>query len=190
LHDASIPRIVPYKLNWVYVVRGTQPAKEWLSVGLRRADNTSIGRPIPIYGVDNGPAAALALGQTNAGSGGSAFPNQPGVVNDPVTPKLATGLNSIGMLVRPWGKCTYIQTAAGSQTNFWIWDGSDVWDGTMNGPDKVMGVKVKVPGVLLTPIALGNYYGVTGIMRTDSAVPTCVRWLWPRTELDIRKYAP
>lgn len=126
----------------------------------------------------------LPLGQNNRASGGGQFGNQPGVV-DFAAPlgfsRPAHGLNTIAMLVRLWGKCTYVERdALGAPVNAWINDGSDLWDGTRTPTgSRVLGVKVHFktdPGVI---IAEKNMYTVTGIMRTTPAGSGLfARWLW------------
>lgn len=134
------------------------------------------------------------VGQNNRTSGGEAFGNQPGLIDVAssfIPGKLAYGLNSVGMLVTLWGRCTYIEP--GFPGNFWIDDGSSLWDGTVKptgAPAK--GVRVRIPPNLPTPIREGAYYVVTGIMRATpgQAGSMCVRWLWPRVPGDIVAYLP
>lgn len=118
------------------------------------------------------------------------FGSQSGLVDDATGPKPAYGLNSVALLVKLWGRCTHVETdLVGAQINFWLDDGSNLWDGTTNATGgKVLGVKVRVPtGYAGAPIATGSYYAVTGIMRTYTGVSgDCVRWLWPRDDSDIR----
>ena len=140
-----------------------------------------------------------ALGQNNRHSGGgpineSGTPivNQPGmtdVVTDPGTP--ARGTNSIGTLVRLWGRCTHVEPAPpNAPTDFWLDDGSLLWDGTTDpAGNNVLGVRVRVPWGYggIPVIQVGQYYTVMGIMRTLSSPnpDECVRWLWPRQDSDI-----
>lgn len=139
-----------------------------------------------------GTGVITPMGQNNRDSGGGTYYNQPGVYDDPVAGLLSARLNSIALLVRLFGKCTYIETdpTTGAQVNFWIWDGSKVWDGTSDlAGAQVMGVKVRIPSALAAPIVKDAFYTVTGIMRTDGAVSP-VRWLWPRDTNDVIKYVP
>lgn len=138
-----------------------------------------------LYSWNEGTGFVAPLGQNNRDSGGGAFCNQPGLVNragpgPAVSP--AVGLNSVAMLVTLWGRCTCIEDAGGVQTNFWIDDGSNLWDGLCQSN----GVMVRVPPGSTGAIASRKYYSVTGIMRTY-ATPTggCVRYLWPRSAADI-----
>ncbi|MCL5102538.1 MAG: GEVED domain-containing protein [Armatimonadetes bacterium] len=144
-----------------------------------------------------GSGSITPLGQTNKGSGGGPFGNQPGlmdIISGVGIPRPAYGLNSVGLLVRLWGRCTCIEETTGGpvpiQTNFWIDDGSNLWDGTMCPIiDKpALGVKVRVPdGYAGPPIVGGAYYCVTGIMRTTGTpVLDCARWLWPRMDTDVQ----
>ncbi|MDO8588017.1 MAG: GEVED domain-containing protein [Armatimonadota bacterium] len=136
--------------------------------------------------------AVATMAQNNRDSGGGLFGNQPGMTNmvgitpDPDIP--AFGLNSVASLVILLGRCTCVEEIGGVQTNFWIDDGSNLWDGnTCGGPAPASGVKVRLPAGYTGPsISTQSYYAVTGIMRTDSASGgECVRWLWPRNDSDI-----
>ena len=135
------------------------------------------------------------LSQTNRDSGGEVFGNQPAMTNivgitpDPDAP--AFGLNYVASLVTLFGRCTCVEEIGGVQTNFWIDDGSNLWDGNTCGAlAPARGVKVRLPsGYTIPPISTQSYYVVTGIMRTDSASGgECVRWLWPRDQADILAY--
>ena len=138
-----------------------------------------------------GRGKAPALGQNNRGSGGGPFYNQPGLWDNVSPPEPASGLNSVGLKVKLWGRCTYVETDIGDPTvqlNFWIDDGSALWDGTFKPTGApALGVKARVPAGLLEPIKEGKYYAVTGIMRTDydPSGQFCVRWLWPRDGRDV-----
>jgi len=144
---------------------------------------------------------ALPLGQNNRASGGgpvyeqgTATVNQP-AMTDSVTSdsaaKPAQGTNSIGLLVTLWGRCTYVDPPdAETPSDFWIDDGTGLWDGTVNEQgNKVLGVRVRLPWSYagMPIINVGQYYAVTGIMRTTSSTLSgeCVRWLWPRDSADI-----
>lgn len=129
----------------------------------------------------------LPLGQNNRNSGGGPFGQQPGLIDNiggsppGAAPKFSANLNTVGLLVRLWGKCTRVETdMLGNPVDAWLEDGSYLWDGTWNAPNKpCLGVKVHfptLPGILNE----GKYYAATGIMRTS--LPTLAgaytRWLW------------
>lgn len=132
--------------------------------------------------------------QTNRGSGGGAFGNQPGlvdVVGVDTVPRASCGTNSVALLVRLTGRCTWTEPAGSVNPYlFWIDDGSALWDGTLKDTgDRALGVKVRVPDNYAgPPIVRDRYYAVTGIMRTGTYWETgdCVRFLWPRFDSDIR----
>ncbi|MCL5105685.1 MAG: GEVED domain-containing protein [Armatimonadetes bacterium] len=146
--------------------------------------------------IDGESSAITPLGQTNKGSGGGKFGNQPGVMDfvpGLIEPRPAFGLNSIALLVKLWGRCTCVEEPTGGpnlQANFWIDDGSNLWDGNRctSTEKPALGVKVRIPdGYAGPPIVRGAYYAVVGIMRTGtSPYGDCVRWLWPRMESDIQ----
>lgn len=140
---------------------------------------------------ETGTGVVKALGQNNRSSGGGQFGNQPGLLNNPGTGEASYGLNTVALLVKLWGRCTYIETDLANpsdQLNFWIDDGSALWDGTVDlAGNNVLGVKVRVPQSLATPIDDGKYYAVVGIMRTEGSPPALgTRRLWPRDENDIQ----
>ena len=128
------------------------------------------------------------LGQNNRNSGGGPYGNQPGLVDDiggnpPGTaPKFSANLNTVGLLVRLWGKCTRVETdGAGNPVDAWLEDGSYLWDGTWNTvAQPCLGVKVHFPTVPSIPIDVGKYYAATGIMRTSlpALAGAYTRWLW------------
>ena len=150
--------------------------------------------------LENLQAPLGPLGQNNRASGGARFGNQPGTYDfgagDPagLAPRAARGLNSVGLLVKLWGRCTYIVTdATGAVTDMYIDDGSNLWDGTWNPTStaKVLGVKVHFAVPPIIPISTDQIYSVTGIMRTDLPMvpigvdPCYARCLW---ETDIRAW--
>jgi hypothetical protein len=197
--------------------RGTDPAERGRSAGLGVLPDPgsvapwSVGQVVSAYGqtVLNGCELMLQeegswleseqlwvvpVMQTNRDSGGGLFGSQPGLMNEvfiaPTPDKPAKGLNSVGLLVTLVGRCMCIGSDQFG-VNFWIDDGSALWDGNHCGVEApVHGVKVRLPANYAGPeISTKNYYVVTGIMRTDAS-PTegeCVRWLWPRTDTDIIK---
>lgn len=137
---------------------------------------------------EEGKGSVRQLGQNNRDSGGGQFCNQPGLIDRVglAAPMPAAGLNSVAMLVTLWGQCTHVEMVGTTQTNFWIDDGSALWDGAYCSDQKpALGVKVRVP-TGGPGIRKGGYYAVTGIMRTDTNyMGSCVRWLWPRDSADI-----
>ncbi len=127
------------------------------------------------------------LGMANKATGGGASGGQPAIIDDVFTqpaPKVSSGLNRIGSLVKVWGTVTgSAQTSLG--TVFWIDDGAGLHDGFTTSK----GLPATGIGVLLPPgvwnIPVGNVI-VTGIMRAipnPSGLP--VRLLVPRNGGDI-----
>lgn len=131
------------------------------------------------------------LAMNGRASGGSASGIQPGVwdiapnfdqfTSDPTTEKPSYGLSSIGLLVRIWGQITY-----SDRSDFWVDDGSGLWDGTVTGEgQQVTGIRVHPPTGVTFPSQ--GYVTVTGILRCSAnAQGKVVRVLWPRTEEDVR----
>jgi hypothetical protein len=98
---------------------------------------------------------------------------------NPYTPGVAggTGVNNIGLLIRTYGKVTYVDTA---NQFFYIDDGTGRTDGTKR-PDNsiVLGVRVSYGGLAsgvaaITPPAENTRVAITGIIST-CMVGTLVR---------------
>lgn len=102
------------------------------------------------------------------------------------------GVNNIGLLIRTWGKVTYIDT---TNKYFYINDGSNLADGTLGSDQSaVLGVRVSydnlASGNSVTPPALDSYVMVTGISSTvivNNNVRPNVR---PRQDTDVRTVWP
>ena len=136
------------------------------------------------------------VGMNNKWTGGGVFGGQPAVVDDAyaVPPKMSVGLNNVGMLIRTWGgvTCSQANYATPSITGdmFWIDDGANLKDGFTCLPvsQPTVGVDVLLP-LFSTAPAVGEYYGVTGILR---AIPNFsgdpVRLLVPRDSTDMTNY--
>jgi len=102
------------------------------------------------------------------------------------------GLNNIGLLVRTWGKVTYVDAA---QKFFYINDGSNLND--MSGIHGAVGLRVSyaglAPGVTFTPPSVGELVAITGISSTTAVtinqetriIPT----LKPRREADKQVFS-
>jgi len=124
------------------------------------------------------------LGQNNRSSGGGAVGNQPGMIDCRESPTLpgrsAVGLNTIGLLVRIWGKCTHVETDSNNVVvNAWLDDGSMLWDGTfIAAPERALGIKVHFETPPTIAITVGKSYAATGIMRTVPAGADFARCLW------------
>jgi hypothetical protein len=122
--------------------------------------------------------APLAL--NNAAVGGAAL-NQytPGVEN-------GTGVNNIGLLIKTWGKVTFVDPA---NKYFYINDGSNRQDGSGQ-----IGLRIDcdnlAPGNTITPPAVNTYVMVTGISSTiviDTKIQPNVR---ARRQADIQTVTP
>ncbi|MCX8052831.1 MAG: GEVED domain-containing protein, partial [Armatimonadetes bacterium] len=191
-----------------YLAEQASLGGRFAGIGVMEREDWAIGDVVTVYGrtVLNGCELMIteyasilegrttpitSLGQTNRASGGGQLGSQPGLYDfcdgfDP--PRPAYGLNSVGQLVSLWGRCTCSEFGI-PPYNFWIDDGSNLWDGTWCTKEvKALGVRVRVPsGYAGDPIQPGYYYAVTGIMRTTTSWNgSCVRWLWPRTDSDIQ----
>jgi len=101
----------------------------------------------------DGPAP-LALSNKAVG-GGRLNDYTPGVEG-------GTGLNNIGLLIRTWGKVTFVDT---TNKFFYVNDGAGRQDGSGN-----VGVRVSydnlAPGNTITPPAANSYVAVTCISST------------------------
>ena len=101
----------------------------------------------------DGPAP-LALSNKAVG-GGRLNDYTPGVEG-------GTGLNNIGLLIRTWGKVTFVDT---TNKFFYVNDGAGRQDGSGN-----VGLRVSydnlAPGNTITPPAVNSYVAVTCISST------------------------
>lgn len=88
------------------------------------------------------------------------------------------GPNVFGLLVRLWGKVTYVGNGY-----FYVDDGSGLFDGLQGS---VRGVRVRT-GSVAAP-SLGDRVAITGIIRAGEVSATkVVPFLWPRTASDLQK---
>lgn len=122
------------------------------------------------------------LGLNNINLGGGALNiYTPGVEG-------GTGLNNIGLLVRTWGKVTFVDTTA---KFFYIDDGSGLLDGS-----GYIGVRVSYndlttppnPNVITPPIAGISFVAVTGISSTIKINEKIRPMLRPRRQSDIQQF--
>jgi hypothetical protein len=114
------------------------------------------------------------VGLTNLQLGGGTFGRQNAVLNAP-SDSYATGLNNVGLLVRTWGRVSYVDPAG---SFFYIDDGSGIQDGS-----GIRGVRVECSGLSI-PRA-GQYVTVTGISSTYVISGKIARLLRPRSEADL-----
>ncbi|MDO8585821.1 MAG: hypothetical protein Q7T82_02165 [Armatimonadota bacterium] len=92
------------------------------------------------------------------------------------------GLNTIGSLIRTWGRVTWVGV-----DSFYIDDGSGYDDYPEIGPGSPAGIKVAVPAGV-TPPATGSYAVVTGVSSVyDSDIGLC-RVLLVRQQSDIQGF--
>jgi len=126
--------------------------------------------------------APAPLAVTNRALGGGPL-NQytPGVYG-------GTGLNNIGLLIRTWGRVTYVDTV---NKWFYIDDGAGRTDGTKRTDGTtILGIRVSydnlAPGNNINPPTQGVYVLVTGISTTiigsDGNIYPNVR---PRRDTDV-----
>ncbi|NLN75278.1 MAG: DNRLRE domain-containing protein [Armatimonadetes bacterium] len=129
------------------------------------------------------PGTPNPYGASNKWLGGAAFGSQPGVYNDvtSIPASLATGINTIGMLVTGWGAVN--DGGLGGIDYIWIDDGSKLNDGAGQG----IRVSLEPIGGRINPIP--PYCSVIGIMRcmtvNNDGLQKNVRVLWPRNLRDI-----
>ena len=114
--------------------------------------------PPPIY------VSANALGGANWCYNSGTGAGQQGVAG-------GVGLNNIGLLIRTYGKVTYVDSSTDHKW-FYIDYGTGRWDGTQR-PDQtqVLGIRVSYGGLAsgvpaITPPAVGDKVVVTGIIST------------------------
>lgn len=120
--------------------------------------------------------APAPLGLNNASVGGGPL-NQytPGVEG-------GTGLNNIGLLIRTWGKVTYVDTV---NKYFYLDDGTGRLDGS-----GYTGVRASydnlAPGNSITPPAVDQYIAITAISSTVVIGGKIQPNLRPRRDADIQ----
>jgi len=118
------------------------------------------------------------LGLPNSALGGGAL-NQytPGVEN-------GKGLNNIGLLVRTWGKVTYVNAA---EKYFYIDDGSGLVDESGH-----LGIRVfydnLAPGNTFTPPSESQFVTITGISTTVVINGKIRPMLRPRKQSDMQVF--
>jgi len=140
------------------------------------------------------------VGMNNKWTGGGQFGSQPAVYDEalPLPGKASVGLNNVGCLVRTWGLVTYhnpaFMTPSISGPMFWIDDGSNLRDGFWKPTG---GATRGVACLYLGPMGAfpnpGEYWGVTGIMRSipnGNLIPQAVRLLVPRKFPDDLTWYP
>jgi len=142
----------------------------------------------PSHGSVPDPVAA-----TGRCSGGGEFGLQQAVTDDAAAQPAvrATGLNTVGMLVRLYGEVTGAgQLILGGSVRdvVWIEDGSALLDGLLfSSGQPSRGVAVLVPAGLGVP-ATGTKWAVTGVMSAVYSGSLPVRMLLPRTSADFRQF--
>ncbi|MGQ9456453.1 MAG: carboxypeptidase-like regulatory domain-containing protein, partial [Armatimonadota bacterium] len=125
--------------------------------------------------VRTGPTGSpKPVGLTNRQLGGGSFGKQ-GAVLDLFPDSYAVGLNNIGLLVRTWGRVSYIDPGS---NYFYIDDGSGLKDGSGR-----TGIRVSCAGLPVPTI--GRYVIITGISGTTLLNGKIVRLLKPRSEDDL-----
>lgn len=122
--------------------------------------------------------APLALNNAAVG-GGPLNQYTPGVEN-------GVGVNNIGLLIKTWGKVTFVDTV---NKCFYINDGSNRNDGSGH-----VGLRVDydnlAPGNTITPPAENTYVMVTGISSTIIINGKIQPNLRPRRQSDIQVVIP
>ncbi len=116
----------------------------------------------------------------NISAVGGAALNQytPGVEN-------GVGVNNIGLLIKTWGRVTYVDPAG---KYFYINDGSNREDGSGH-----IGLRVDcdnlAPGNTITPPSVNTYVMVTGISSTVVINTKIQPNLRPRRQVDVQSVA-
>lgn len=138
----------------------------------------------------NVPAPVAATGKS---SGGGEFGLQQAIIDDAAAepPVRATGLNTVGMLVRLYGEVTgagEVNLDGSVRDVVWIDDGSALLDGLMfSSGQPSRGVAVLVPAGTPVP-ATGTKWAVTGVMSAIYSGSLPVRMLLPRTSADFKQF--
>jgi len=126
-----------------------------------RADVVDLTTSDPIY--------ISPLGTSNRSTAGGAYGKQAAVYDDVTAPKLSTGRNNVGMLIKTWGKVTASYDVASAESYFYIDDGSGLKDGSTDPytDEPNIGIRcspiIDVFGLVVVP-AVGTQAKVTGIM--------------------------
>lgn len=115
------------------------------------------------------------LGVNNRALGGGQFGLQPAVLNRSSVSEHAKGPNNIGLLVRMWGKLTYLDPAGAF---FYLDDGSAISDGFGQTGIRVACSNLPVP-------TSGANVTVTGISCATQINSKTVRLLRPRSAGDL-----
>lgn len=122
--------------------------------------------------------APLAVNNSAVG-GGALNQYTPGVEN-------GVGVNNIGLLMKTWGKVTYVDPAG---KYFYINDGSNRDDGSSH-----IGLRVDcdnlAPGNTITPPSLDTYVMVTGISSTILINTKIQPNFRPRRQEDVQTVTP
>ncbi len=131
---------------------------------------------IPTACVKSGTGSVRPLGLPNKLLGGGASDVQPGVIS-------GSGLNNIGLLVRTWGKITYVDPA---ETFAYVDDGLMLSDGNTlgSGSSSVTGVRIILPGGVVMP-PVGSFVILTGVSSCTMINGGLVRALCIRNQGDI-----
>gem|GEM_PF-5043293 len=145
----------------------------------------------------------FAVGMNNKWTGGGVFGGQPAVYDNAWSDVQSVGLNNVSMLITTWGEVTYHQPGFALPPMippiplgdmFWINDGTNLLDGTTNMVGgRNVGVAVWLPRGYPGLPNPGEYWGVTGILRTFRSPmsfpnPEPVRLLIPRMPSDLVRY--
>ncbi len=138
------------------------------SVNVIDGERAITGAAVTRTGVGTG-AVPKALGMVNRDLGGSSLGSTPGITG-------ASALNNIGLLVRVWGRVTYIGT-----------DHFRIWDGYLNPDGSQYEIKVRCPG-LTKPTSTTQYAIVTGISSLELSGSTTIPLIRIRKQADLVYY--
>lgn len=115
------------------------------------------------------------LGVNNQALGGGQFGLQGAVLNKISAGRFSTGRNNVGLLVRVWGKVTYVDP---SGAFFYMDDGSAVTDGSGQ-------IGIRVACTNLTAPTAGSNVTMTGVSGATQVGANTVRLLRPRSAADL-----
>jgi|GEM_PF-2909692 len=129
-----------------------------------------------------GGTAPKPFAVSGRSSGGGAFGMQGALVST-APDIMSSGLNSVGLLVRIWGKVTYVRNTGNYGSYFYVDDGSGLNDGS-----GIAGIKCRPSGSGAIPDALpvkDSYVVVTGVMGVHRGFGVNARYIWTTSVVKV-----
>lgn len=161
-------------------------------IGVKSADAVNVGDAVAVYGqtaldgrelvIEGSASGAVAgdplepLAMNNLATAGAGVGLQESAVNDFTYDIPASGLCNLGMLVKAFGRVTYVDPAGAC---FYFDDGSGLSDGSGH-------VGVRVETSEMDQPAPGSFASVTAVMTVRDVNGHCARALRPRSPSDLQ----